>query len=116
MKIQDFLSLLLHIFLQKEPFLKDFLPLQDRLEKRWKSTVDVTAFAEPEMLEESHPATELVKTKKFHVDTMDVEEAILQMNMLGHAFFLFRSAEDGGINVVYRRHDGNYGLLQPLED
>ena len=38
------------------------------------------------------------------------------MNMLGHAFFLFRSAEDGGINVVYRRHDGNYGLLQPLED
>ena len=95
---------------------KQIVRNKDRLEKRWKSTVDVTAFAEPEILEESHPATELVKTKKFHVDTMDVEEAILQMNMLGHAFFLFRSAEDGGINVVYRRHDGNYGLLQPLED
>ena len=47
---------------------------------------------------------------------MTREEAILQMNMLGHTFFLFRSPETGEINVVYRRKDGNYGLLQPLDD
>ena len=47
---------------------------------------------------------------------MTREEAILQMNMLGHTFFLFRNPETGEINVVYRRKDGNYGLLQPLDD
>ena len=44
---------------------------------------------------------------------MDVQEAILQMNMLGHSFFLFRNPETDEINVVYRRNDGNYGLLVP---
>ena len=49
----------------------------------------------------------IVRTKKFHVNQMDVQEAILQMNMLGHSFFLFRNPETGEINVVYRRNDGN---------
>ena len=44
---------------------------------------------------------------------MDVQEAILQMNMLGHSFFLFRDPETGEINVVYRRKDDGYGLLIP---
>ncbi len=57
----------------------------------------------------------LVKTKKFVVDVMDIEEAILQMNMLNHQFFMFRSDETGEINVVYRRNDGNYGLLEPIK-
>ena len=77
--------------------------------------MDFTAFAADEILEEAVPAAELVKTKKFRVEMMDVEEAILQMNMLGHTFFMFRSPETGEINVVYRRKDGNYGLLQPIE-
>ena len=55
----------------------------------------------------------IVRTKKFHVNQMDVQEAILQMNMLGHSFFLFRNPETGEINVVYRRNDVNYGLLVP---
>lgn len=81
-----------------------------------KATMDFTAFGPVEVLAEEQvlPAAELVKTKKFHVDTMDVEEAILQMDMLGHTFFLFRDPDSGEINVVYRRNDGNYGLLQPL--
>ena len=56
-----------------------------------------------------------MKTKKFHVETMDAEEAILQMNLLGHQFFMFRNTENEEINVVYRRKDGNYGLLEPDE-
>jgi len=87
---------------------KQIVRNKERLEKRL-GTADV-------LEEEVVPATELVKTKKFHVETMDAEEAILQMNMLGHTFFLFRSPETGEINVVYRRKDGNYGLLQPLND
>ena len=96
---------------------KQIVRNKERLEKRLKSAMDFTAFGTADVLEEEVvPATELVKTKKFHVETMDAEEAILQMNMLGHTFFLFRSPETGEINVVYRRKDGNYGLLQPLDD
>lgn len=95
---------------------KQIVRNKDRLEKRLKSSMDFSLLAEPETVEEELPATELVKTKKFAVGTMDVEEAILQMNLLDHEFFLFRNAESGGINVVYRRHDGNYGLLEPLDD
>lgn len=76
----------------------------------------------PELLENylpdpaTHDQDVLVKTKKFHVGVMDVEEAILQMNMLDHEFFMFRSGDTGEINVVYRRRDGNYGLLEPIGD
>lgn len=55
----------------------------------------------------------VVKTKTFTVKPMTVEEAILQMNMLGHEFFMFRNDRSGLINVVYKRKDGNYGLLEP---
>jgi putative sigma-54 modulation protein len=51
--------------------------------------------------------------KRFDVVPMSTEEAIEQMELLGHDFFLFYSAEEAAINLVYRRNDGNYGLLQP---
>ena len=44
---------------------------------------------------------------------MDVDEAILQMNMLGHNFFVFLNAETGSTNVVYKRDEGNYSVLEP---
>ena len=44
---------------------------------------------------------------------MDVEEAILQMNLIGHDFFMFFNVETEAMNVVYRRHDGFYGLIEP---
>ncbi len=62
------------------------------------------------------PAAELgkiVRTKRFAVTAMTAEEAIEQMELLGHDFFVFYNADDEGLNVVYRRHDGNYGLLEP---
>ncbi len=57
----------------------------------------------------------VVKTKQFRVTPMDVQEAILQMNLLGHDFFMFRNAETGEINVVYKRNDNKYGVLEPKD-
>lgn len=58
---------------------------------------------------------ELVRTKKFSLKPMDVEEAILRMNMVGHNFFVFNNSANKEISVVYRRHDGKYGLLEAAE-
>lgn len=55
----------------------------------------------------------VIKTKNFNVKPMSVDEAILQLNMIGHEFFVFREESSEKINIVYRRHDGNYGLIIP---
>lgn len=55
---------------------------------------------------------ELVRTKRFDFKPMDVEEAILQMNMVGHNFFVFSNIDTQEINVVYKRNDGKYGLIE----
>ena len=55
----------------------------------------------------------LVKTKRFNVKPMSVDEAIEQMELLGHEFFLFVNPDGNRVNVIYRRRDGNYGLIQP---
>ena len=55
----------------------------------------------------------IVKTKQFTMHPMSAEEAILQLELVGHDFFVFRHEESGEINVVYRRHDGGYGLIEP---
>ncbi|SJZ83907.1 ribosome hibernation-promoting factor, HPF/YfiA family [Anaerorhabdus furcosa] len=53
-----------------------------------------------------------VKTKTIQAKTMDLEEAILQMEMLGHSFFIYTDAETETISVVYRRNNGGYGLIE----
>ena len=55
---------------------------------------------------------ELVRTKRFELKPMDSEEAILQMNMLGHSFYVFHNADSNNTNVVYKRKDGRYGLIE----
>lgn len=55
---------------------------------------------------------EVVRMKRFMLKPMDIEEAILQMNMIGHSFFVFSNAESKEVNVVYRRNDGRYGLIE----
>ena len=55
----------------------------------------------------------VVKTKRFAVKPAEVEEAMLQMNLLGHSFYVFRNARTDEVNVLYRRRDGNYGLIEP---
>ena len=56
---------------------------------------------------------DVVRTKRFSVKPMDVDDAITQMELLGHSFFLFMNAENNSLNVLYRRNDGSYGLLVP---
>jgi ribosome hibernation promoting factor len=55
----------------------------------------------------------IVKTKQFALNPMSAEEAVLQLELVGHAFFVFRNEESNEINVVYRRNDGGYGLIEP---
>lgn len=85
-------------------------------QRRWRG-----AGPEDQWVGEPLPLTEeeedgeqtIVRYKRFALQPMPTEEAIEQMELLGHDFFVFFNAEEEGINVLYRRRDGNYGLLQP---
>jgi putative sigma-54 modulation protein len=69
--------------------------------------------AEAPPVELDDTATAITKTKQFAVNPMTPDEAVLQLELVGHDFFVFRNAESNGINVVYRRRDGHYGLIEP---
>ena len=56
---------------------------------------------------------QIVKTKQFPVKPMTAEEAVLQLELIGHDFFVFRNAETDTVNVLYRRKNGGYGLIEP---
>lgn len=57
----------------------------------------------------------IVRTKKFDIKPMYPEDACVQMELLGHSFYVFNNAETNEVNVVYRRKDGSYGLIEPEE-
>ena len=80
-----------------------------KLEKRLRRG----AFDEWAPLFEQEEEPQIVRTKTFPVKPMDVHEAILQMNLSGHTFYAFLDAESGKHAVVYRRNNGDYGLLLP---
>jgi len=88
-----------------------------RLDKQIHSAAldDYIAHEPIDSVAEEDETFEVVRTKRFSVKPLSVEEAILQMNLLGHQFFMFRNTDNDDINVVYRRKDGNYGLLEPDE-
>jgi len=76
-----------------------------------------TFFAHVETNDSSATNTEeeeynIVRTKQFDLKPMDQEEAVLQMNMLGHNFFIFTDADSNGTHIVYKRKDGKYGLIE----
>ena len=87
--------------------------------RRYRTKLDKRIrVSELEPVIESAPAFEeasydIVRTKKFTVKPMGVEDAITQMELLGHDFFLFLNEQTDTMNVLYRRNDGTYGLLQP---
>jgi putative sigma-54 modulation protein len=56
---------------------------------------------------------EIVKTKKFAIKPMSAEEAVLQMELVGHSFFVYMRDDSSEVNVVYKRKDGDYGLIEP---
>ncbi len=63
--------------------------------------------------EVNYDEAKIVKTKRFAIKPMDPEEAILQMDLIGHNFFVFLNSQTEEIDVVYKRKDGNYGLIEP---
>jgi putative sigma-54 modulation protein len=85
---------------------------QGRSRRRRAARADVPSVeAVPVVADEAEPT--IVKTKQFIVKPMTPEEAVLQLELVGHDFFVFRNADSDEINVVYRRRDGNYGLIEP---
>ena len=61
----------------------------------------------------SDPEELVVKTKRFAVKPLNVEEAVMQMNLINHDFYVFINSDTEEVNVVYRRKDGHYGLIEP---
>ncbi|MDT8441262.1 MAG: ribosome-associated translation inhibitor RaiA [Desulfuromonadales bacterium] len=74
--------------------------------------VEKTVFA-AQSIDEGHPEPGIIKTDSFQVKPMSVEEAVMQMDLLDKEFLVFTDATSEEINVVYRRKDGNYGLIVP---
>lgn len=67
----------------------------------------------PEYSDEDEEGPKVVRVKRFSIKPMSEEEAILQMELLGHSFFVFTNSETDTINVLYRRKDGDLGLIEP---
>lgn len=91
-----------------------------KLEKRLRPSAfdDIPMSSEGEVADlangmDTDEAYEIIKSKHFAMKPQSVQEAILQMEMLGHTFYMFRNEETGEINVVYARNDGKYGLIEP---
>lgn len=62
---------------------------------------------------DDEPVYKIERSKQFELRPMDAEEAVMQMELLGHSFFVFRNGDTDDVNVVYRRKDGSYGLIEP---
>jgi putative sigma-54 modulation protein len=84
---------------------------RQRTSRRTPAVV-VTAEPAPEVEAEETPS--IARVKEFEVSSILADEAVEQMELLGHHFFIFVDAADGRISVVYRRDDGDYGVLKPL--
>ena len=83
--------------------------------KRLETKLYKAAFDDYAGIEQEEESFAVVREKHFYVKPASVDEAILQMNLIGHSFFLFRNVDSDEINVVYRRKNGTYGLLIPKE-
>lgn len=91
---------------------KQIIKHKTKLERRvHEGTIRFKNF--PEHSDDYEDDIKIVRTKRFAMKPMDVEEAVLQMELLGHSFFVFKSSDTDEVNVVYKRNDGNYGLIEP---
>ena len=88
----------------------------NRYKKKLVDQQQNAAFFQKEFLEDDEADDEeirIIRSKKFAVKPMDAEEACIQMELLGHNFFVFRNAETDEVNVVYKRKGNTYGLIEP---
>jgi putative sigma-54 modulation protein len=70
----------------------------------------------PATLQEEEEEPTIVRTKRFAVKPMTPEEAQMEMDLIGHDFYVFRNSQSDQINVIYKRRDGHYGLIEPTVD
>jgi len=95
-----------------EKLLRQVKHYRDRRTRRnMRSNGAVPSGGMPVTTDEVEP--QIVKTKQFAVKPMSAEEAVLQLELVGHDFFVFQNADSSEVNVVYRRNDGGYGLIEP---
>ncbi|GEO66662.1 ribosome hibernation-promoting factor, HPF/YfiA family [Levilactobacillus spicheri] len=81
-------------------------------EKGYKNLDFVPSDTDDKAKDSDSNELQVVRTKRVSLKPMDNEEAILQMDMLGHDFFIYQDAETDGVSIVYRRNDGRYGLIE----
>jgi putative sigma-54 modulation protein len=84
-------------------------------EKRRRNPIRLrrSAPTEGQLSEPTSEEPRIVRVKQFALKPMSAEEAVLQLELLGHDFFVFQNADSSEVNVLYRRRDGNYGLIEP---
>lgn len=87
--------------------------LRDKSRKNSIYTDELNAFITDTNDDLTDNAIEINRTKKFAVKPMDAEEAVMEMELISHNFFVFRNSTNNEINVVYKRADGSYGLIDP---
>ena len=92
---------------------KDRLKVRRRREKSFVQEF-TDMFGEDTQEPEQPASIQIERTKRFALKPMDSEEAVMEMELLGHDFFVFRSSSTDEVNVVYRRKDGSYALIEPL--
>lgn len=89
---------------------KEKLKLRKLSEKKFEEPLKLNVY-QNESIDQDTPS--IIVTKEIPVKPMDIEEAVMQMDLLNKNFFVFRNAKNSEVNVVYRRDDGNIGLIQP---
>ena len=94
-----------------EKLSKQMSKFKSKLQKKYKGQKDLS-FAELPEVEEEQDEIRIVKKKKFELIPMSVDEAIVQMELLAHSFYVFLNIESDSVNVVYKRDDGGYGVLE----
>ncbi len=87
--------------------------LRDKSRRDSSFAAELKAFESEDVGFDDEDGLKIAKTKKFAVKPMDAEEAVLEMELIGHSFFVFRNARTEEINVVYKRKNGTYGLIEP---
>ena len=95
---------------------RQILKNKTRLAKRLRSEGFPPPMPEDDFEVQEEKEFNIVRTKRFSVKPMSPEEAILQMNLLDHTFFVFRNSEDDSLSIVYQRKNGGYGLIVTDEE
>ena len=96
-----------------EKLSKQMSRFKSKLQKKYKGQKDFT-FAELPEIEDDQEELKVVKKKKFELVPMTVDEAIVQMELLTHSFYVFLNIESDTVNVVYKRDDNDYGVLETV--